>query len=192
METFKQIGNYFIQAIPNFYKVNKKGTCGLTWQTLIYMDFLNTDFIDNTVYGIETGGDFNTPEEAIAHAEKNLEYFKQQLNEKHITKFDDSVWLIEKFEKKVIKDNGVPEILSIEDYIAGDFYTDDNDFAAYPVYNGKVFTYFDFDAYDFTECEAFDGLKDNDLSMIEIAANALGCKPKDIKEVLFVDYPECK
>ena len=198
METIKQTGDYFIQAIPDFHNdrdtFNKDGYLGLYWKAIVYIDFTKTNYIDKTTNCVTSDCEFNTPEEAIEYMENNLEKIKDDLTICHTDNLDKYVSDIKTFRKSLEKkdSNCCTSILSVEDYIDGNFYTDDGDCTAYVTYNGKVFTYMCFDGYDLTDTEAYDGLKDNDLTMLEIAAKALGCKPDDIKEVLFADYIECK
>lgn len=193
MGTIKRVGNYIIQAIPQFHRLNENGTCGLHWKGIIYMDFTKTDFIDTKVNSISTSPQyvFNTPEEVIDFIEKHFDEYVEKLNSSHVKSYNECVKPLEEFKKK-LKKNGDIKVLSIDDYVAGNFYTDDNDYTAYAVYEDKVFTEFGFDTYDIEENEVFDGFRHNNKTMMEVAAEALGCKVEDITHVLFVDYPECK
>ena len=188
----EQVDNVIIQAIPCFYSYKKDGVYGMHWKARAFLNLNDVDFLDTDIKVVDTDKDFAMPEDAIKCLKKQIESVKSRLNAGHLISYSDYIKPIKNFEKELKRKNGCPEVISLEAFLDGDFYTDDNDYCAYALYGDNVFTYFNFDRYDFEDDEPYDGLRDCKLTKFEVAANAFGCKPEDIINILFVDYPECK
>jgi hypothetical protein len=187
-----QIDNVIIQAIPCLYCYEKDGLFGMHWKARAFLNLNDVDFLDTDIKVVDTDKDFAMPEDAIKCLKKQIESVKKRLNTGHLITYSDYIKPIKDFEKELKRKNGCPEVISLEAFLDGDFYTDDGDYCAYVVYGDNVFTYFNFDRYDFKDDEPYDGIRDCMLTKLEIVMNAFGCKLEDITNVLFVDYPECK
>lgn len=187
-----QVDNIIIQAIPCLYRYEKDGVYGMYWKARAFLNLNDVDFLDTNIKYVDTDKDFAMPEEAIKCLKNQIKSIKKRLNAGHLITYGDYIKPIKDFEKELERKNGCPEVITLKEFLDGDFYTDDGDYCAYVIYGDNVFTYLNFDRYDFEDDEPYDGLRDCKLTKFEVAANAFGCKPEDITNVLFVDYPECK
>lgn len=189
----KQVGQYLLQAIPSPGLYTPIGAMGMFWEGQITQDLKDSKFIDNKNLILRTQESYSSPEAALMAAEHDIPRYEEHARKMHIRFYEDAVMDIEEFKKREKKDRYIDmyfSIISIDDYNSHNFYTDDNDYIAFLVYKDKVLWYQEYDKYD--AYEQADFLKDEKMTFMEFAANAFGCKVEDIKNVLFIDFPECK
>ena len=189
----KQVGQYLLQAIPSPGLYCEIGTMGLLWEGQITQDLESSKFIDNKNLILRTKESYSSPEAALMAAERDISRYEEHARKMHIRFYEDAVMDIEEFKRREKKGRHIDmdfSVISIEDYDSHNFYTDDGSYIAFLVYKDKVLWYQEYDKYDVYEQADF--LRDEKITFMEFAANAFGCKVKDIKNVLFIDFPECK
>ena len=189
----KQVGQYLLQAIPSPGLYTPIGTMGMFWEGQITQDLESSKFIDNKNLILRTKESYSSPEAALMAAELDIPRYEEHAYKTHIRFYEDAVMDIEEFKNREKKGRYIDmyfSIISISDYNSHNFYTDDGDYVAFLVYKDKVLWYKKYDEYDAHEQTNF--LRDEKITFMEFAANAFGCKVEDIKDVLFIDFPEYK
>ena len=189
----KKLGQYLLQAIPSPGLYCNTGTMGLLWEGRITQDLKDSKFIDNKNLILCTEKSYDSPEAALIAAEHDIYRYEEYARKMHIKFYEDAVMDIEEFKKQEKKGRHIDmdfSVISIEDYNSHNFYTDDGKYIAFLIYKDKVLWYKEYNKY--SAYKQTDFLRDEKITFMEFASKAFGCKVEDIKNVLFIDFPECK